>query len=116
LNTAKLKKQVSLTVVRFHFLLLLLIAAVIADGLITEFLVNYGIGKELNPFLQNVLADGNLILIKIIGALLSALILEGIYRRQPKMAMVTTYFFIAVYGGIIYWNIIAMIMGASTLN
>ena len=116
MSIAKLKKQLSLTIVRFHYLLLLLIAAVIADGLITEFLVNYGIGKELNPFLRNFVADGNLILVKIIGALLSALILEHIYRRQPKMAVVTTYFFVAVYGGLIYWNIFAMILGVSTLR
>jgi hypothetical protein len=97
--------QLLLKSVRFRYVLLLLVGLVLADGLITQFLITSGIAREGNTFLRGLLATGDFMPIKIAGALLSALLLVRINRHQPKMAIVTSWCFIAIYTGIVYWNI-----------
>jgi len=82
-----------------------LIALVVLDGLITRFLVGQGIGRELNPFLQTLAGDTNFVLIKVLGALLCALILWDIYRRRPKLALISSWCFAGSYAGIVLWNL-----------
>ena len=110
------KKQLPLNIVRFRYLLMLLVGLVVADGLLSEFLVNSGMGREGNPFLRDIMATGDFILVKIAGSLLSALLLAAIYRRQPKMAVVTTWCFIAIYTGIAYWNIGGMLLSVMSFR
>ena len=90
---------------------MLLVGLVLADGLITQFLIVSGIAIEGNPFLRNLFTTGDFMSTKIAGSLLSALLLTGINRRRPKMAMVTSWCFIAVYTGIVYWNIAVIVLG-----
>ncbi len=90
---------------RIEYILGLLIALVVSDGLITEFLTGSGLGREGNPFLQPFMVEGGLLLVKMAGALLSALILWDIYRRQPNLALISSLFFVAFYTGIVYWNL-----------
>jgi len=94
-----------LKILRFRYKLLLLIALVVADGLITEFLINYKISTEANPFLHKILETGNLIPVKVAGAILCALILAHISKSQPKLAAITVWCFIAFYAVVVYWNI-----------
>jgi len=81
-----------------------LIALVITDGLITHFLVTRGLGREGNPFLQNFIGEQSFFIIKVIGVLLCALILWDIYKRQPKMALISSLCFVGIYAVIIVWN------------
>jgi hypothetical protein len=91
--------------VRFPFVLMLLAGLMLADGLITEYLVISGLTLEGNPFMQGPLAGGYFMPVKIAGAWLSALILSSIHRHAPKIAAAVAWVFIAVYAGIVYWNI-----------
>jgi hypothetical protein len=97
--------QLSLNSIRFKYLLMLLVSQHQADGLITEYLVGSGRAWEGNPFLRKPLENGNLMPLKIIGVLVSSLILASIYRTNSKMAVVAAWFFTIVYTGIVYWNI-----------
>jgi hypothetical protein len=90
---------------RFPFVLMLLASLMLADGLITEYLVNTGISSEGNPFMQGPLAGGYFLPVKIIGAWLSALILASIHRHNPKLAAAVAWIFIVVYTVTVYWNI-----------
>ena len=86
------------------YLLGLLIIFVVADGLLTNSLIEMGIAREGNPFLQPIVGDAGFIVLKAVGALLCAFILWDIYRRLPKVALISTSFFVVFYGVIVLWN------------
>jgi hypothetical protein len=86
------------------YLLGLLIAFVVLDGVLTNFLVDGGLAREGNPFLQPLVGDIGFIIIKAVGALLCAFILWDIYRRFPRVALTATWCSVVAYGGIILWN------------
>ena len=87
------------------YLLLTLIALVVSDGLISQFLIRYGLGREGNPLLQSFVSEGYFLLIKLAGALLCALILWDIHKTQPKVATISTLWFVVLYTGIVFWNL-----------
>ena len=98
-------KSLPKSINRFEYVLGLLIALVVSDGLMTEFIVSSEIGREGNPFLAPIVGGGYVLLIKIAGALLCALILWDIHRRRPKLALLVSLFFVVFYTGIIYWSL-----------
>jgi hypothetical protein len=85
--------------------LVLLIFLVIADAPITNYLVGQGTVHELNPILRNLVGTHSFWVIKVIGALLCVLILWDIYRRHPKLALISSWCFVVAYLGIIIWNV-----------
>ena len=86
------------------YLLGLLILFVVLDGVLTNFLVDGGLAREGNPFLQPLVGDIGFIILKVVGALLCAFILWDIYRRFPRVAKIATWCFVAAYGVIVIWN------------
>jgi len=90
---------------RFRCLLGTMFALVVADGLISNFLVAHGIGQEWNPFLQILVSQETFLPIKVAGALLSALILRNIYRKRPQMALIASVCIVALYTLIVHWNL-----------
>lgn len=88
-------------------LLSMLFALVVADGLITNFLIAQGLGRELNPFLHILMLQGNFLTLKVVGALLSIFILWYIYKRRPHISTIIIVGSVFVYTGIVYWNIFA---------
>jgi hypothetical protein len=89
---------------RMKALLGLLIIFVILDGVLTELLISRGLVREANPFLQPLVGDIGFIVLKVVGAVLCALILWDIYGRLPKLAAVTTWIAVTGYGIIVAWN------------
>ena len=87
-----------------NYLLGSLVLLNIADGVISYFLVDLGKGSEANPFLLHIIGEPAFMVIKIVGVLLCALILWDIHRRYPKLAIVSTSCFVAVYAAIVLWN------------
>jgi hypothetical protein len=90
---------------RILYPLAALIALVVADGLITRFLVRQGLGQEVNPFIKALAGETHFVVIKVLGALLCALILWDIYRRRPKLALISSWCFAVAYAGIVLWNL-----------
>jgi len=86
------------------YLLITLVAFVILDGLLTELLLGDGLARESNPFLQPWVGDVGFMVLKIVGALLCAFILWDIYKRFPRMALITTWIAVVGYGVIVAWN------------
>ncbi len=87
------------------YLLGLLAGFVISDGLLTHFLVGNGLAREGNPFLVPIVGGDTFLVLKVVGAILSVLILWDIYRRFPKLALISTSCFVVVYGAIVTWNL-----------
>ena len=87
------------------YLLGLLIVFVISDGLLTQLLIKGGLAREGNPFLVPIVGEAGFIVLKVVGVLLCALILWDIYKRLPKVALISTSCFVIFYGVIVLWNL-----------
>jgi len=86
------------------YLLGLLAGFTIADGLLTYFLIRYGLAREGNPFLVPIVGEDNFMVLKVVGTILCVIILWDIYKRFPKLALISTSFFVVAYGVIVIWN------------
>lgn len=87
------------------YLLGLLVAFEISDGLLTYFLIRGGLAREGNPLLLPIVGEGNFMVLKVVGAILCVLILWDIYKRLPKLALISTSCFVMFYGAIVLWNL-----------
>jgi hypothetical protein len=84
---------------------------VVSDGLISQFLTKYGLGREGNPFLRTFVNEGSFLPLKVAGALLAALILWDVYRKRPRLALISSLVFVALYTGIMFWNLLVYFTG-----
>jgi hypothetical protein len=100
----------SITAVQMRYMLYLLLALVVADGILSNFLVSQDMGYELNPFLKDLVGGEYLLMLKACGALLAGAMLWGIYRRRPKAAAICSLSFIVLYTVILYWNTFAFLL------
>ena len=87
------------------YLIGLLILLVTSDGLLTNLLIKGGLGREGNPFLQPIVGDVGFLVLKVVGVLLCAVILWDIYKRFPRLALVSTSCFVVFYAAIVFWNL-----------
>ena len=89
----------------FYFLLVSLVALVVADGTITRFLIVNRLGIESNPFLQAWVESDTLLLLKLSGAGIAAFMLWRVSKKYPKITVMVTIGFIIFYSVIILWNL-----------
>ena len=89
----------------FYFLLVSLVALVVADGTITRFLIINRLGIEFNPFLQAWVESDTLLLLKLAGASIAAFMLWRVSKKYPKLTVIVTIGFIVFYVVIILWNL-----------
>jgi hypothetical protein len=84
---------------------------VVADGVLTNILIKSDIAYEGNPFLADIAGGFGLIIAKILGVLLAALLLWDIHRRYPRIAFWTASVFLLFYVAIVAWNTRLLMMG-----
>ena len=101
----KLLREFTTSKAPIKYLVLTLTVLVIADGLITEFLVGSGLGREGNPLLRGIVGEWTFMALKVVGAFLCAFLLWDINRRWPVLALVGTSCLVACYGAIVAWNV-----------
>ena len=89
----------------FPCLLGVLFALVVADGVITQYLVMNNLGIEGNPFLTAWVDQDKFLYVKILGALFSVFILWDIHKHWSRLAISASILFVIVYTCIVYWNI-----------
>jgi len=87
------------------YLLIILVCLVVIDGLITEYLIDGGNASEANPFLETLVGEPAFMILKVVGAVICALILFDVYRRFPRTAVVATWIAVAGYFAIVLWNV-----------
>jgi len=90
---------------RVEYLLGTLLSLVVADGLISQFLIKSGLGQEGNPFLKILIAENNFLIIKMCGAIVCVLILWNIARRLPRLIFILSSCLVALYTALLFWNI-----------
>jgi len=95
----------SITTRQIKYLLAALVALVIADGYITQFLVREGFGRESNPIVEPFVSEWYFLVIKALGALFCALILWDIVKKWPALGMAVIPCFVVIYTVIVYWNL-----------
>jgi hypothetical protein len=90
---------------RIQYLLGTLLSLIVADGIISQFLIKSGIGQEGNPFLRTIVTEGNFLIVKMCGAVVCVLILWNMARRVPRIAFIVSVNLVAVYTAILFWNL-----------
>jgi len=96
---------------QIKYLLGVLFTLVVADGVLSNFLIAEGLAREWNPFLQTLVGEESFLLIKVTGALLSILILWDVYKKWPRVAINSVICVVILYTGIVYWNILTFLVG-----
>jgi hypothetical protein len=96
--------------VRYTFYALFCI--IVADGLITQFLVAGGHGVEANPFLRAWVSQDVFLAIKISGAFLATLLLWINYNAKPRLVYGVTVAFLAFYTVVVFWNLFVFLAAA----
>ena len=91
----------------FYLLLVILVVLVVTDGIITRFIIKNRLGTEANPLLQEWVQSDMLLIVKLAGSVLAALILWRLYLKSHKIVWILTSFFVVLYSILIIWNIIA---------
>jgi hypothetical protein len=89
---------------KMFYLLAILVAFVVLDGIITEYLIAADKAWEANAFLAPLIGGVGFMLLKIFGGLFCALVLWDVYSRQRKLALAITWIAVVGYGVIVLWN------------
>jgi hypothetical protein len=90
---------------KIEYLLGTLLSLVVADGLISQFLIKSGLGQEGNPLLKILVTENNFLVIKMCAAIICVLILWNIARRLPRIIFILSACFVGIYTAILFWNI-----------
>jgi hypothetical protein len=86
-----------------------LFAAIVADGIITRYLVHNGFALEGNPVVVQWLVEDKLLSVKILGGILAAFYIWSIYRKRPRLSVIFTSIFLVGYLFIICWNLLILL-------
>jgi hypothetical protein len=105
MNVLRVPKSLHVKSYTMRLMLYVLFGIIVADGLITEFLVADGYGLEINPFLRAWVGQDMFLAIKVSGAFLVTLLLWILYNTRPKFVYVVTVVFLAFYTSIVFWNL-----------
>ena len=90
-----------------RYILYVLFGIIVADGLLTQFLVTGGYGFEANPFMAPFVGEGSFLAIKISAAFLATLLLWTKYNAKPKLVYTVAVVALGLYTAIVYWNLFA---------
>jgi hypothetical protein len=89
---------------KIFYLLIALVAFVIIDGILTQFLIAGGKAWEANAFLAPMIGTTGFMLLKTFGSLFCALVLWDISTRHRRLAEVAIWIAVIGYGCIVIWN------------
>lgn len=112
MNALKVPKSFNIGSRTVRYTLYALFCIIVADGLITQFLVTGGHGSEVNPFLRAWVGQGWFLVIKVVGAFLATLLLWINYNAKPKLIYTIIVVFLAFYTIIVFWNLFAFLFTA----
>jgi hypothetical protein len=88
-----------------RYTLCVLFGIIVADGLISQFLVTGGYGSEGNPLLMSWVGQESFLAIKIAAAFLVTLFLWIKYNANPRLVNTVAVVALGFYTVIVYWNL-----------
>jgi len=92
-----------------RYTLYVLFGVIVADGLLSQFLVTGGYGLELNPLMMSLMDGESFLAIKISAAFLATLLLWIKYNTRPRLVYTITVVALGLYTTIVYWNLFVFI-------
>jgi hypothetical protein len=95
-----------------RYILYVLFGIIVADGLLTQFLVAGGYGMEANPLLAPLVGGESFLAIKVSAAFLVTLFLWIKYNARPRLVYTVAVAALGVYTTIVYWNLFAFLLTA----
>jgi hypothetical protein len=95
-----------------RYTLYALFGIIVADGLISQFLVTDGYGSEGNPLLMSWVGGESFLAIKISGAFLATLFLWTKYNEKPRLVNIIAVVALGFYTTIVYWNLLIFLFTA----
>jgi len=90
---------------RIEYLLGTLLSLVVADGLISQFLIKSNLGQEGNPLLRVLVTENNFLVVKMCAAIICVLILWNIARRLPGLIFIFSACVVGFYTALVLWNV-----------
>ena len=112
MNALKVPKSFHIESRNVRYTFYVLFCIIVADGLITQFLVIGGHGSEANPFLSAWVGQWWFLAIKVSGAFLATLLLWINYNVKPRLVYTITVVALAFYTTIVFWNLFAFLVTA----
>ncbi len=106
--------SIVLSTYRMKYVLCALFGAIVADGILSEFIVSRNLGREWNPLLKTLIGGEQFMLIKVCGALLVIILIWNIYRKRPGMASISSLCSLVFYTAIVYWNLFALAVSSTS--
>lgn len=88
-----------------RYTLYVLFGIIVADGLLSQFLVTGGYGLEANPLLAHLVGGESFLAIKISAAFLATLLLWIKYNTKPRFVYTIAVVALGFYTTIVYWNL-----------
>ena len=95
---------------KMWYLLAAMVAFMITDGLLTQFLVPRGAFREANTFIEPMVGKPGFMILKIVGALICAVLLWDVHRRFPKVGLIATWIAVVGCAAIVLWNASLMLL------
>lgn len=83
-----------------------MIALVVADGVISRYLITAGLAQEGNPFMRVWISRDTFLYLKLGGAFLAAFILWRVSRSFPHTSFCIALFFVVVYTVLVLWSLL----------
>ena len=105
MKALKIPKHLHIENRAVRYALCALFAAIVVDGLLTQFLVTGGYGSETNPLLQSLVGQESFLPIKISGGFFATSFLWIKYNAAPKRVHTVIVVALAFYTAIVYWNL-----------
>jgi hypothetical protein len=112
MNVLKVPKAFHIESQTVRYTLYALFCIIVADGLITQFLVTGGHGSEVNPFLKAWVGQGWFLAMKVSGAFLATLLLWINYNIKPRLVYTIAVVFLAFYTIVLFWNLFVFLFTA----
>ena len=105
MNLLKISELLDVRSYTTKFMLYTLFGLIVADGLVTQFLVTNGHASEVNPFVEALIYKDLFLATKILSAFLVTSLLWIKYKVHPDLIYRAVAVFVAVYTGIVYWSL-----------
>lgn len=99
-----------------RYLIGLLACMVVADGLISNNIMSNRLGFEGNLIIESIVGQTSFVLLKLVAAIISALILWRVFKKHPRLGLVAIILFVLVYTAILWWNLFTWFIGTHNIQ
>lgn len=110
MQVLKVPKSLHIESRTVRYTLCVLFGIIVADGVISQFLVTGGYGSEGNPFLMSLVGGESFLAIKIAAAFLVTLFLWVKYNTSPRLVNKVAVVALGFYTALVYWNLFTFLL------